>query len=65
MATLNNRFVKHAKGETCLKDMTIITSLRNAARMYEDGAIAEVRDLLAEIIDAIDEWEENQEAQDG
>ena len=57
-----NKFVRYVKGETCLKDMTIITSLRNAARMYEDGAISEVRDLLAEIIDAIDEWEEKQEA---
>lgn len=43
--------------------MTIITSLRNAARMYEDGAIAEVRDLLAEIIDAINEWEEQEARQ--
>ena len=62
MATLNNRFIKYVNGETCLKDMAIIAKLRNAATMYKDGAIAELKDLLIEITEAIDEWEE---AQDG
>ena len=40
-----------------LKDATIIKALKQAVKDYEDGAIAEVRDTLAEIVVAIDEFE--------
>ena len=45
-----------AKGE--LKDEKIVASLKRAAKDYENGEIAEVRDLLLEIVAAIDEWTE-------
>lgn len=43
------------KGE--LKDKEILEALTRAARYYEDGAICEVRDELADIIIAIDEFD--------
>lgn len=46
------KFLK--RGE--LQDVEIINALKEAVCDYEDGAIAEVRDLLAEIVIAIDEW---------
>lgn len=49
-----NRFF--ASGE--LKDKKIAAALRQAAKDYENGEIAEVRDLLLEIAAAIDEWED-------
>ena len=49
-----------ANGE--LKDKKIVTALTQAAKDYENGEIAEVRDLLLEIAAAIDEWED---AEDG
>ena len=45
-----------------LKDKKIAAALRQAAKDYENGEIAEVRDLLLEIVAAIDEWED---AEDG
>ena len=50
---MGNRFF--ANGE--LKDKKIAAALRQAANDYENGEIAEVRDLLLEIAAAIDEWE--------
>lgn len=44
-----------------LDDVAIIKALNRAVKDYEDGAIAEVRDSLAEIIVAIDEFEANME----
>ena len=41
-----------------LDDAAIIKALKQAVKDNEDGAIAEVRDSLAEIINAIDEFEE-------
>ena len=44
-----------------LKDKKIIAALKQALKDYEDGAIIECRDELADIvnaIDAFDEWEE-------
>lgn len=46
------KFLKHGE----LKDKDIIKALKNAADDYEDGMISEVRDLLVEIVHAIDEW---------
>ena len=46
------RFLKDGE----LKDEGIIKALKDAADDYEDGAISEVRDLLVEIVHAIDEW---------
>lgn len=46
------RFLKHGE----LEDIEITKALREAADDYEDGAISEVRDLLVEIVNAIDEW---------
>ena len=39
-----------------LKDGEVTMALSDAAEMYENGEIMEVRDLLEEIIQAIDEW---------
>jgi hypothetical protein len=51
---MSNKFI--ANGE--LKDEKIAKALRQAAQDYENGAIAEVRDLLADIVNAIDEFED-------
>lgn len=40
-----------------LDDAAIIKALNQAVKDYEDGAIAEVRDTLAEIVVTIDEFE--------
>ncbi len=40
-----------------LDDAAIIKALNQAVKNYEDGAIAEVRDSLVEIVNAIDEFE--------
>ena len=53
-----NRFF--ANGE--LKDRKIAAALKQAAEDYENGEIAEVRDLLVDIVNAIDEWEDMQDA---
>ena len=47
------RFLKHDE----LEDQKIIDALLQAAKDYENGAIAEVRDILVEIVNAIDEFE--------
>lgn len=44
-----------------LDDAAIIKALNQAVKDYEDGAIVEVRDSLAEIVVAIDEFEANME----
>lgn len=51
------RFFK--KGE--LQDKQIIAALRKAADDYENGEIAEVKDMLIDIINAITDFEQNQE----
>ena len=51
-----NRFYKNGE----LKDSDIIAAIRRAADDYEDGAIVEARDLLAEIIFAIDDYTFNE-----
>lgn len=40
-----------------LKDKLIASALRDAALMYENGEIVEVRDILLEIAESIDEFE--------
>lgn len=40
-----------------LEDEKIIAALKQAAKDYEDGAIAEAQEVLNEISYAIDEWE--------
>ena len=47
------------KGE--LQDKKIITALKQAADDYENGEIAEVKDLLIDIVKAINEFEANYE----
>lgn len=42
-----------------LKDAKIVEALQQAAVDYENGEIAEVRDLLADIVKDIDEFERN------
>lgn len=44
-----------------LDDTAIIKALNQAVKDYEDGAIAEVRDSLVEIVNAIDEFEASME----
>lgn len=52
---MNERFI--IRGE--LQDIEIINALKEAVYDFEDGAILEVRDVLAEIVKAIDEWDYN------
>ncbi len=47
------RFIKNGE----LQDEKIAFALRTASRDFANGEIAEVRDLLLEIIAAIDEFE--------
>ena len=54
---MGNPFYSHGK----LKDKHIVRALREAADGYEDGAIVEVKEVLAQIYDAITEWEMDQE----
>lgn len=44
-----------------LKDKKIIDDLNRAVEMYEDGEIIEVRDMLAKMVNAIDDFTENYE----
>ena len=57
---MSNRFINTAGTE--LKDDKILKALKQAAKDYEDGAISEVRDMLADIVDAIDEFPDNYNA---
>ena len=57
---MSNRFINTAGTE--LKDDKILKALKQAAKDYEDGAISEVRDMLADIVDAIDEFTDNYNA---
>ena len=47
-------FIKNGE----LQDKRILTALQTAARDYENGEIIEVRDLLIDIVAAIDEYSE-------
>lgn len=51
---MDEKFIKHGE----LQDIEIINALKEAVHDYEDGAISEVRDVLVDIVDAIDEWED-------
>lgn len=51
---------KFLKGDE-LQDIEIINALKEAVYDYQDGMISEVRDLLVEIVNAIDEWDYNYE----
>ena len=55
---MGNRFFANG----ALKDKKIPAALKQAAKDYENGEIAEVRDLLLEIVAAIDEWEDVENA---
>ncbi len=44
-----------------LKDKEITAALKQAADGYENGELIEVRDLLQDIVDAIDEFLSDQE----
>ena len=48
-------FYDYTKNE--LFDKNVIEGLRRAIALYDDGAICECRDILVEISDAIDEFE--------
>jgi len=49
---MEKRFLKHGE----LQDNEIIEALKESVDDYGDGMISEVRDLLVEIVNAIDEW---------
>ena len=51
------RFFKNGQ----LKDKEIIKALQQAAVDYDNGEIAEVRDLLVDIVQAIDEFDNQYE----
>lgn len=52
-----NRYYKNGE----LKDNEIIASLKKAAEDYENGEISEVKDVIADIWNAISEWEKHYE----
>lgn len=52
---MDGRFIEYGK----LKDIEILNALKEAVYDYEDGAILEVRDVLVDIVKAIDEWNYN------
>ena len=54
---MTTNFYKNGK----LKDKEIVSALRQVADQYENGELIEVRDLLQDIVDAIDEFESDQE----
>lgn len=54
---MDNRFYRNGE----LRDAEIISALEKAIKWYENGALIEVRDELIEIVDAIDEFESEQE----
>ena len=49
------RFIRNGQ----LQDDKISAALQQASKDYRNGEIAEVRDLLLEIVAAIDEWEDS------
>ena len=51
------RFFKNGQ----LKDKEIVKALEQAAVDYDNGEIAEVRDLLVDIVQAIDEFDNQYE----
>ena len=51
------RFFKNGQ----LKDKEIVKALQQAAIDYDNGEIAEVRDLLVDIVQAIDEFDNQYE----
>ncbi len=51
------RFFKNGQ----LKDKEIVKALQQAAVDYDNGEIAEVRDLLVDIVQAIDEFDNQYE----
>lgn len=51
------RFYKNGK----LMDEEIASALRQAVNEFENGELIEVRDLLQDIVDAIDEFESDAE----
>ena len=51
------RFFKNGQ----LKDKDIVKALQQAAIDYDNGEIAEVRDLLVDIVQAIDEFDNQYE----
>lgn len=44
-----------------LQDKEIVAAIRKAADSYENGELIEARDLLQDVVDAIDEFESDQE----
>lgn len=48
--------MKYLKKNGELKDGKIIEALRTAADMYENGEIVEVRDMLLEIQESLEEF---------
>lgn len=54
---MENKF--YSKGE--LKDKKILEVLKKLPEQYENGEIAEVRDVMEEIVFAIDEFENDYE----
>lgn len=53
---MRNKFFANVE----LQDKKIVVALKQAATDYENGEIAEVRDLLFDIISAIDDWEDTE-----
>ena len=48
---------KYLNNDGTLKDREVVANIRKAADMYENGELIETRDMLLEIINAIDDFD--------
>ena len=48
---------KYLNNDGTLKDKEVVADIRKAADMYENGELIETRDMLLEIINAIDDFD--------
>lgn len=48
---------KYLNNDGTLKDKEVVADIHKAADMYENGELIETRDMLLEIINAIDDFD--------
>lgn len=58
----NNRFYHIERDEIVLEDRKIVDALRSARKDFEDGAIVECMDTIAEIYNALALFTKQEEA---
>ena len=59
---MNNRFIQR---NGTLEDAKIVAALKQAATQYANGEIAEVYDMLIDIVSAIEDFDKRMEVQLG